>query len=77
MPVWFAVVPGAGAAITVMQAGLRVTTEVFGGLDEMDRDSWGAALPGLSFLPWGLTLAAAVAAYAVRRSRHDRAQGEK
>jgi hypothetical protein len=35
----------------------------------MSWDSWGAELPGLFILPWAVTLAAAVYAYAAHRLR--------
>lgn len=72
VPIAAVVVPGMWAALLLSQMGLRVTTWAIADLGEMSWDSWGAGLPGLFFLPWGVTLAAAVYAYAVRRSRHDK-----
>lgn len=71
VPIWVAVIPGLWAAALISQGGLRTVTWSVGDLGGMSWDSWGAGLPGLFFLPWGLTLAAAVYAYTVRRLRHD------
>jgi hypothetical protein len=68
VPIWFAVVPGLWAAVVISQMGLRMALWSVGELSEVSWDTWGEGLPGLFFLPWGLTLAAAVYAYAVRRS---------
>ncbi|MCC3761946.1 hypothetical protein K3N28_02530 [Glycomyces sp. TRM65418] len=75
VPIWAAVVPGAWVAIILLQGGMRVTTVTVGALDDMTWSNWGEGLPGLFFLPWGATLAAAVYAYAIRRSRHDLMSG--
>lgn len=71
VPIWFAVAPGVWAAALISQAGLRLAGGVRE-LGEITWDSWGLGLPGLFFLPWGLALAAAVYAYAVRRIRQDK-----
>lgn len=69
VPIWFAVVPGAWAAVIISQMGLRMAFWSVGELREVSWENWGEGLPGLLSLPWGLTLGAAVYAYAVRRSR--------
>lgn len=65
VPIWAAVVPGLWAAAIISQGGIRLFT--WG----VSWDNWGESAPGLFFLPWGLTLAAAVYAYAVHRRRQD------
>lgn len=71
VPIWLAVVPGLMAAVMITQMGLRTTTSMVRELAaaNLSWDSWGASLPGLFILPWGLALAAAVYAYGVRRTR--------
>lgn len=70
VPIWFAVVPGSLAAAMTIQMGLRVTTGTVRDIATGDYpwSAWGASLPGAFILPWGLALAAAVYAYAMRRS---------
>ncbi|WP_051325313.1 hypothetical protein [Glycomyces tenuis] len=72
VPIWFAVVPGLLAAAMLIQMGrmsFGTAQDIMAG--EMQLDNWGASLPGVFILPWGLALTAAVYAYAVRRFRHD------
>lgn len=67
VPIWFAVVPGLWAAALICQAGLRTAGWAISDLGQLSSESWGEGLPGLFYLPWGVVLAAAVYAYAVRR----------
>lgn len=75
VPIWFAVVPGLLAATMIIQMGLRFTPGT--ALDivtaEYAWSDWGASLPGLFILPWGIALTAAVYGYAVRRLHRDAA----
>lgn len=66
VPIWLAVVPGAWAAIIISAAGLRLTVWTI--QTPPDPSSWGASGPGLFFLPWGLSVAAATYAYWRRRT---------
>jgi hypothetical protein len=70
VPVWFAVVPGLWSALVISQMGVRILVWLVSDDSAFDADNWGEGAPGLVFLPWGLALAAAVYAYAVRRA-HD------
>lgn len=65
VPIWLAVVPGAWAAIIISAAGLRLLVWTL--QDPPDPSNWGASGPGLFFLPWGLSVAAATYAYWRRR----------
>ncbi|GAB4001044.1 hypothetical protein GCM10029992_35170 [Glycomyces albus] len=69
VPIWFAVVPGLVAATMIVQLGLRLTPLTVRDIvtAEYDWGEWGASLPGLFILPWGIALAAAVYGYTVRR----------
>lgn len=69
VPVWLAVVPGLWAATIIVQAGLRIWIWAVVDPGAFTADSWGTGGPGLFFLPWGLTVAAATYAYYLRRTR--------
>ncbi|GAB3762454.1 hypothetical protein [Microlunatus parietis] len=70
VPIWLAVVPGAGAAIMILQFGLRTTPGTIAAVATMTPENWGATAPGLFILPWGIALALAVYGYAARRLGH-------
>lgn len=69
VPVWLAVLPGAWAALLIVQAGLRVIgwTLTDGSLTAQ---TWGMGGPGLFWLPWGLAVGAATYAYAAHRREY-------
>lgn len=62
-----AVVPAAGAALLIVQGGVRIVVWTVTGDQPLSADTWGTSLPGLFWLPWGLALAAATYAYHLRR----------
>ncbi len=70
-----AIVPGAIASILIITAGLVIFRQELnvrtGRVPEPDPDveGWGAWLPAWFWLPWGVALAGATYAYAVRRLR--------
>lgn len=67
VPIWLAVVPGLCAAAMLIQAGARLYLWLATGDIVLTAEDWGSFGPGLSWLPWGLTLAAAIYAYYLRR----------
>ena len=67
VPVWFAVVPGAWAAVVIVQAGLRILAWTITGDTPITSQNWGAGVPGLFWLPWGAAVGAATYAYALAR----------
>ncbi|MFE3453258.1 hypothetical protein ACFXJ8_30470 [Nonomuraea sp. NPDC059194] len=67
VPIWLAVVPGLCAATMLIQSGSRLFLWWAKGDIVLTADDWGSFGPGLSWLPWGLALAAATYAYYLRR----------
>jgi hypothetical protein len=70
VPVLLAVVPGAWAAVILSAAGLRLWVWTF--QEPVNWSTWGGSAPGLFFLPWGLTVAAATYAYWRRSGMESR-----
>ena len=66
VPPALAIVPASVASAVLTTGGLAIWRMVIAeGID--DSAGWGAVVPGLAFLPWGLTLGLATLAYYYRR----------
>lgn len=78
VPVWLAVVPATAVAGILTASGLAINrgfTAMHLGWTAMEpvarAENWGAWLPPLLWLVWGLALGAATVAYRRRRARED------